>query len=71
MHRFLTFLTAFLTLSLAASGADVKFRTIKSTDGLSSNQVNTIFKDAQGKVWFGTASGLNRYDGYSVESFLV
>jgi len=37
--------------------------------GLSQNQVNAILKDADGFLWFGTLSGLNRYDGYSFKIF--
>lgn len=39
------------------------------SNGLSHNQVNTIIKDAKGFMWFGTASGLNRYDGYTFRLF--
>ncbi|OQP61463.1 hybrid sensor histidine kinase/response regulator [Niastella vici] len=39
------------------------------SNGLSHNQVNTIIKDAKGFMWFGTASGLNRYDGYVFRTF--
>jgi signal transduction histidine kinase/ligand-binding sensor domain-containing protein/DNA-binding response OmpR family regulator len=39
------------------------------SDGLSHNQVKTIIKDAKGFMWFGTASGLNRYDGYIFKTF--
>ncbi|HWB28283.1 MAG TPA: two-component regulator propeller domain-containing protein [Chitinophagaceae bacterium] len=45
------------------------FSRIGIQDGLSDNQVVTIFKDSQGYIWFGTQSGLNRYDGYSVKVF--
>jgi len=38
-------------------------------NGLSHNQVNTIIKDSKGFMWFGTLSGLNRYDGYSCKIF--
>jgi signal transduction histidine kinase/ligand-binding sensor domain-containing protein/DNA-binding response OmpR family regulator len=38
-------------------------------NGLSHNQVNSIIKDAKGFMWFGTASGLNRYDGYTFKVF--
>ena len=37
--------------------------------GLSSNQINTIFKDSQGFLWIGTVNGLNRFDGYSTRVF--
>ena len=38
-------------------------------NGLSNNRVNCIFKDANGFMWFGTISGLNRFDGYQFKIF--
>lgn len=38
-------------------------------NGLSHNQVNAILKGPDGFLWFGTSSGLNRYDGYSFKIF--
>ncbi len=46
-----------------------QFRRIDSETGLSSNQINTIFSDRNGAMWFATVSGLNRYDGYSFKIF--
>jgi signal transduction histidine kinase/ligand-binding sensor domain-containing protein/DNA-binding response OmpR family regulator len=46
-----------------------KFKHISINDGLSHNEVTDIFKDSKGFVWVGTASGLNRYDGYNVKMF--
>lgn len=59
----LTFLTLALTLNLSA--ANFRFKHIEATDGLSDNKINVIHKDRQGFVWIGSASGLNRFDGYS------
>ena len=39
------------------------FKHLEVKDGLSNNQINSIYKDSRGFMWFGTASGLNRYDG--------
>lgn len=52
-----------------AFGTDVRFRNIQTQNGLSNDDVNCIFKDSHGFMWFGTASGLNRYDGYAVKIF--
>ncbi|HVY74640.1 MAG TPA: two-component regulator propeller domain-containing protein [Puia sp.] len=46
-----------------------RFAHIDFSSGLSNNQVNAIFKDARGFMWFGTMSGLNRYDGYQFRVF--
>lgn len=45
------------------------FSRLNTYNGLSHNQVNTIFKDPDGFLWFGTQAGLNRYDGYSFKVF--
>lgn len=37
--------------------------------GLSSNCVLEILQDSRGFLWFGTADGLNRYDGYELKLF--
>lgn len=46
-----------------------RFSQLDISNGLSHNQVNCIFKDSEGFMWFGTASGLNRYDGYAFKVF--
>ena len=46
-----------------------QFRRIDIGKGLSHNQVTSIFKDAKGFMWFGTMSGLNRFDGYQFKVF--
>jgi len=43
---------------------------ISRREGLSNGAVNTIAKDSEGYIWFGTWNGLNRYDGSSIERFL-
>jgi signal transduction histidine kinase/ligand-binding sensor domain-containing protein/DNA-binding response OmpR family regulator len=49
---------------------DYHFSHLDFNQGLSNNQVNCIYKDARGFMWFGTMSGLNRYDGYVFKTFL-
>ncbi len=38
--------------------------------GLSQSTVNCMIQDRKGFLWFGTANGLNRYDGYSFNVYL-
>lgn len=40
-----------------------KFMHLSIDDGLSNNQVKAFLKDSRGFMWFGTARGLNRFDG--------
>ena len=46
-----------------------QFSHLDITNGLSGNQVNCIYKDSKGFMWFGTMAGLNRYDGYTFKVF--
>ena len=46
-----------------------KFEHITKADGLSSNIVRSILQDSKGFMWFGTAEGLNRYDGYTIKEY--
>lgn len=48
---------------------DLRFDHLGISDGLSNSSVSSIVQDETGFIWFGTQSGLNRYDGYSVERF--
>ena len=73
MHLRLFFCILFCWLealfSLYALETDAyKFNRIDVEKGLSNNEVRSIFKDRSGFVWFGTPSGLNRYDGYEIIS---
>ncbi|HRG79937.1 MAG TPA: two-component regulator propeller domain-containing protein, partial [Cyclobacteriaceae bacterium] len=38
-------------------------------NGLSQNSVYRIYQDKKGFMWFGTADGLNRYDGENIRVF--
>ncbi len=47
----------------------LSFRHIDSRQGLSQNSVFTIAQDGEGFMWFGTRTGLNRYDGYRMQTY--
>lgn len=46
-----------------------RFETLDVENGLSQNSVYRIFQDRIGFIWFGTADGLNRYDGNTIRVF--
>ncbi|MGX5690639.1 hybrid sensor histidine kinase/response regulator transcription factor [Arcticibacter tournemirensis] len=52
-----------------AQSLQYQFSALNISQGLSHNQVNCIFKDRKGFMWFGTMSGLNRFDGYTFKVF--
>lgn len=54
---------------LFAQENNYQFSQLDVSNGLSSNQINSIYKDTRGFMWFGTASGLNRYDGYEFKVY--
>lgn len=47
----------------------IKFGRLTAEDGLSNIQVRGITHDSLGFMWFGTANGLNRYDGSSIKVY--
>jgi len=56
--------------SLLAQTPSYNFRRVTGKDGLSDGVVGPIAQDKYGYLWFGTLSGLNRYDGYKVTNFI-
>ena len=58
-----------LPLGMQAALPDIKFRRLDTRDGLSNSQVNYVYRDTRGFMWFGTAYGLNRYDGYRFKTY--
>jgi len=48
---------------------DYQFSHLDCAQGLSNNHVTCLYKDNRGFMWFGTVSGLNRYDGYQFRVF--
>lgn len=64
-------LTLILLLPLNSKAEYKKnVHSISRREGLSNGAVNTIIKDSEGYVWFGTWNGLNRYDGNSFVTYL-
>ena len=59
----------FLFISVGAESKEYMFRHVEADEGLSNSQVNTILQDSRGYMWFGTSSGLNRYDGYQMKVY--
>jgi signal transduction histidine kinase/DNA-binding response OmpR family regulator/streptogramin lyase len=65
----LVFIT-FFTFSVTAQHSYIPTeRTFTTKDGLLSNKIHAIHKDARGFMWIGTENGLNRFDGQNVESY--
>ncbi len=54
---------------LAADQSRLTFRHYSLDEGLSQSIVFAIHKDRRGFMWFGTESGLNRFDGYQFTTF--
>lgn len=46
-----------------------QFKQIKLEEGLSQSSIYCMLQDKKGFIWFGTANGLNRYDGYSFKVY--
>jgi ligand-binding sensor domain-containing protein/signal transduction histidine kinase len=63
-----------LSLLLLATGLDVRaerlaIKAYTTDDGLAHNDVRRIVRDSRGFLWFCTAEGLSRFDGYTFRNF--
>lgn len=61
----LFFIVFFFPFISIAQSEDKKFEHLTMKEGLSSNNVNCIFQDSRGFLWFGTENGIDKYDGYN------
>jgi len=52
-----------------AQTGQYRFRHLTNEDGLPSPRVEYIMQDSRGFMWFGTISGLCRYDGYNFKVY--
>lgn len=57
------------SLGLFPGAAKLKLNHISVNKGLSQQDVETMMQDHYGFMWFGTYDGLNRFDGYNIETF--
>ena len=63
--RLFTVLFIGITAWYSVAAEDAIFERINRSNGLSNSSVSSIVQDKWGFLWFGTQSGLQRYDGYS------
>ncbi|MBU8892867.1 MAG: PAS domain-containing protein [Bacteroidales bacterium] len=47
----------------------ITFKHYGVNDGISQSEIKSICQDSEGYLWFATQNGLNKFDGYSFESF--
>ncbi|MFO7445667.1 MAG: two-component regulator propeller domain-containing protein [Ignavibacteriaceae bacterium] len=58
------FILLILSQGLNAQTPLFNFEKLSLEEGLSQSSVSAIYQDKKGFLWFGTANGLNKYDGY-------
>jgi ligand-binding sensor domain-containing protein len=70
MNRRLLVLSALgLALHVSLQAEHLPIRTYTTADDLGHNTVNRIVRDSRGLLWFCTAGGLSRFDGYTFTNF--
>lgn len=51
------------------SAQELNFRIYGSEDGIHQSQIVSICQDEKGYIWFGSYSGVSRYNGYTFKTF--
>ncbi|UZR99298.1 hybrid sensor histidine kinase/response regulator transcription factor [Chondrinema litorale] len=69
LYFLLLFTTGFITQGIA-DDHHYSFIRINNNNGLINNQTTAILKDSRGFVWFGTSSGLSRFDGSGFKNYI-
>ncbi len=64
-----TILLIALLIPVSVFSIKNKFSYITTENGLSQGNITCIYQDSKGFMWFGTFSGLNKFNGYSTEIF--
>ena len=55
--------------SVIVAAERLPLKTYTTADGLAHNNVQRIVRDSRGFLWFCTANGLSRFDGYTFTNF--
>ncbi len=70
MSKQLIRIALLVTLAVGQGWAqNVHFEQLSIKQGLSQATVTCVLQDRRGFLWFGTADGLNRYNGYSFKTY--
>jgi len=65
----LKLLGALFVFAIALHAEQLPLQTYTTAEGLPHNEINRIVKDSRGFLWFCTAEGLSRFDGYTFRNY--
>lgn len=68
-YSLILLLTFFCFCTAPAQTVKVNLSPLVSSNSISQNTVQTIFKDSYGFMWFGTQDGLNKFNGYEMQVY--
>src|SRR6185503_12717109 len=71
MKRPVLLMLIYVLCRAGAQNIILRFENIGVNDGLSQSSVYSIYQDKLGFMWFGTADGLNRYDGQNIRVYKI
>ncbi|MDQ3666781.1 MAG: hypothetical protein M3410_09415 [Acidobacteriota bacterium] len=55
--------------SIAGTSRRLPLKSYTTADGLAHDEINKIVRDSRGFLWFCTAEGLSRFDGYTFTNY--
>ena len=69
MRLIVKLLVLFIFIGNYCLASKYSFIRLAVEKGLSNNEVNAIYKDSHGFIWFGTLRGLDRFDGAEIKPY--
>ena len=69
VDRLVLYLGCLLLLSASIHAEQLPIKTYTTADGLAQDNINRIVRDGRGFLWFCTAEGLSRFDGYEFTNY--
>lgn len=69
MRRFIVIVCLVLYQITGFGSSNIRFQKISLKDGLSQSSINKVIQDKDGFIWIGTQDGLNKFDGYTIETY--
>jgi ligand-binding sensor domain-containing protein/serine phosphatase RsbU (regulator of sigma subunit) len=68
-NKYVILATMIVLSTIISSAQQYNFKTYTTQNGLVGSQINNIFQDSKGFIWFATTSGVSRFNGKTFQNY--